>query len=142
MFRFKYLLLIVPLAMGFASGCQRGPSLGTVSGTVKVNGQPLPYAYVVFQPIDPPGTYGSAYTDEFGEYSLRFNAHRDGAPVGRHQVSIRAATNEELPDHAHASARVHLPEKYNEQTELLRDVKLGHNEIDFDLESQVVAASR
>lgn len=132
------LLLLVVLT----SGCQRGPALGTVSGTVKVNGKPMPYAYIVFQPIDPPGTYGSAYADEDGEYHLRFSVHRDGAPVGKHQVSIRAAKGDELPDDASPGTRIHLPEKYNDQSELVREVKRGHNEIDFELESPVLSAAR
>lgn len=136
------LLLSTTLIFVLAFGCQRGPALGTVSGTVTFNGEPLRYAYVVFQPIDPPGTYGSAYTDETGEYTLRFSVNRDGAPIGKHQVSIRAAKGDELPDDAPKTVRIRLPEKYNDQTELVREVKAGHNEFDFELEGHVLTTSR
>lgn len=130
-------LLAIPLA-GLASGCQKGPELGTVTGLVKVNGQPLPYAYVVFQPIAP-GTYGSAYTDKEGKYELQFTTSRNGAPVGSHRVSIRAAARDELPDDA--APQVRLPEKFNSASELVREVKPGHNVHDFDLEAPPVTAS-
>lgn len=122
-------------------GCQKGPALGTVTGTVRVNGRPLPYAYVVFQPIDPPGAYGSAYADESGEYVLQFSRSRSGAPVGKHSVSIRAARGEELEDGDVRLARVQVPEKYNSATELQREVKPGRNVHDFDLEIPVALTS-
>jgi len=132
--------------VGFAilasiAGCQRGPALGMVRGTVRVNGQPLPFAYVVFQPIDPPGAYGSAYADEDGEYELQFSRNRAGAPVGKHQVSIRAAGGEELPDDASRQARIVIPERYNSTTELIREVKSGSNVHDFDLEVPAALSS-
>ncbi|MFM7058984.1 MAG: hypothetical protein ACKO2P_18900 [Planctomycetota bacterium] len=64
-------------------GCSDGPPLGTVSGKVTQGGQPIPFAYVQFQPTDPPGTYASAYTDVEGQYELRFSESRNGALVGR-----------------------------------------------------------
>lgn len=123
------------------SGCQRGPALGTVSGVVQVNGKPLPYAYVVFQPIDPPGAYGSAYADENGKYELQFSKHRNGAPVGSHRVSIRAAGRDELPDDAPPTVRVQLPAKYNSATELVRKVEPGHNDHDFNLAVPITVSS-
>ncbi len=136
--------LLAPLTLlaVLVTGCQKVPALGTVSGEVRVNGQPLPYAYVVFQPIDPPGTYGSAYTDEDGQYELTFSRYRQGAPLGKHQVSIRAAHGDELPEDAPAAVRILLPERYNANTELEREVKPGHNEFDFELEAPVVLSSR
>ena len=59
------------LGLFLASGCSEGPELGIVSGTVKLQGQAVPFAYVMFQPVDPPGTYGAAYTKADGTYELR-----------------------------------------------------------------------
>jgi hypothetical protein len=116
-----------------ATGCQRGPELGTVAGTIKVNGEPLPFAYVRFDPVDPPRVYGAAYADANGHYELKFTQARDGAPVGKHRVTITAARGDELPDDAPAEARVRLPSNDNESSDLVREVKPGHNEIDFEL---------
>lgn len=124
------------------AGCQRGPELGTVSGVIRVNGQPLPYAYVQFQPTTPPRIYGSAYADAEGRYELQFSESQMGAPVGQHRVSIQAARGDELPDDAPGSVRIQLPASYNESTELVRDVKPGHNEIDFDLVVNLPAKTR
>lgn len=122
-------------------GCQRGPALGKVTGTVKVNGRPLPYAYVVFQPIDPPGAYGSAYADASGDYVLQFSRSRNGAPVGKHTVSIREARGEELNDSDAKLPRIQIPAKYNSATELQREVKAGSNVHHFDLEIPVALTS-
>ena len=123
------------------TGCQRGPALGTVEGTVRVNGRPLPHAYVVFQPISPPGAYGSAYADKDGEYVLQFSRSRNGAPVGKHRVSIRAARNEEVDDSSVAATQIVIPDKFNSATELEREVKAGHNVHDFNLDVPLTLTS-
>lgn len=115
------------------AGCQPGPQLGTVTGTVTANGEPVPFAYVVFNPVKPPRNYGSAYANEKGQYELKFSNSRNGAPVGQHQVSITVAKGEDLPDDAKASARIRIPSRYNTETELRADVKPGSNVIDFAL---------
>ncbi len=124
------------------AGCSSGPDLGEVTGTVRVNGQPLAYALVVFQPVDPPGAYGSAYTDQQGQYRLLFSRDRDGAPVGVHRVCIRAGKRDELPADAKASHPVLLPAKYNDDSQLERRVVSGSNVHDFELEAPVVTAAR
>jgi hypothetical protein len=126
----------------FASGCGRGPDLGTVTGTVRVNGQPLPFAYVRFQPVNPPGTYGSAYTDKEGKYELKFSKAYDGAPVGQHRITIRPPAGEELPDDARGAGAYQLPEKYTSGAEVVREVKPGHNVHDFEIEAPAVAYSQ
>lgn len=139
----RHLLALVAIVFWCGpAGCNRGPDLGTVRGTVKVNGQVLPHAYVVFQPIDPPGAYGSAYADDQGEYDLQFSRHRNGAPVGKHRVSIRAANRDELPEGSPAAATIKLPAKYNSETELIREVVPGHNDHDFDLQAPAIISAR
>lgn len=142
MHRNHCLVSIATLFLVGVAGCSQGPSLGTVSGTVKLNGQPLPYAYVVFQPINPPGAYGSAYANERGEYQLQFTRYQKGAPVGKHRVSIRAANGDELPDGTPPGSRIKLPAKYNSETELVRDVVSGHNQHDFELQGTTIVSSR
>lgn len=138
----RFLALTAVALVGGLVGCSRGPELGTVSGTVKVNGQVLPYAYVVFQPINPPGAYGSAYANDLGEYKLQFSRGRDGAPVGQHRVSIRAVKGDEVPEGSPAAPQVKIPAKYNTETELVREVVPGHNAHDFDLEAPAIVSNR
>jgi len=136
----KFTLATLGLA-AIAAGCQRGPDLGTVTGTVRINGQPLPYAYVRFQPFNPPGTYGSAYTDKDGNYELQFSKSYNGAPVGQHRITIRPAVGEELPEDGRNTAALQLPERYTSGAELVREVKPGHNVHDFDIEAPAVATT-
>lgn len=141
MSRFSFVLMLTFGVLITLTGCQRGPALGTVNGTIRVNGQPLPYAYVMFQPIDPPGAYGSAYANELGEYELQFSRSSKGALVGKHRVSIRAAGGEELDEQDAPLARVAVPARYNSATELERQVTAGSNVHDFDLEIPVTLTS-
>ena len=140
MYQIRFLPVVATAFVIGLTGCSDGPKLGTVNGTVKVNGKALPYAYVVFQPIDPQGAYGSAYTNEEGEYELQFSRHRKGAPLGQHRVSIRAARAEELPESSAAAPKVTLPAIYNTETELVRKVVAGHNKHDFELQATTVAS--
>ncbi|MEX1223311.1 MAG: carboxypeptidase-like regulatory domain-containing protein [Pirellulales bacterium] len=67
-----------------------------VSGTVTLDGQPLPEARVAFEPIAPagellagPGSHGK--TDAAGRYTLETLEGRRGAVIGRHRVTISTA---------------------------------------------------
>lgn len=129
-----HLRYMVPLVvLSLLAGCQRGPQLGKVTGTVTANGEPVPFAYVVFNPVQPPRSYGSAYADAKGQYELKFSGSRNGAQIGRHKVSIVAANGDELPADAKSSSKIKIPSKYNAETELEAEVKPGHNVIDFAL---------
>ena len=125
----------------FAAGCHRGPDLGTVTGTVRVNGQPLPFAYGRVQSFNPPGTYGSAYTDKDGTYELQFSKSYRGAPIGQHRITIRPASGEELPEDGRPVAAVQLPDRFTSGGEVIREVKPGHNVHDFDIQAPPIVSS-
>jgi hypothetical protein len=125
------------------SGCSHdGPELGEVHGQVTLGGKPVPFAYVNFQPIDPPGTYGAAYTDTDGNYRLQFTRDRVGAPVGKHQVSIRTSHLDELQVEDKSTGLMvtpALPDGYRAGVEATfeRTVVPGENLVDFELPSKV-----
>ncbi len=126
------------LMIGAAAGCSEGPELGEVSGTVSMGGKPIPFAYVVFQPVDPPGTYGSAYTLIDGTYEIQFSQSRSGAMVGQHKVSIRTAGLDEVEVEDKKTGlmkKPDLPEGYKAGLELEfdREVRSGGNVHDFEL---------
>jgi hypothetical protein len=85
--RTAFLLALLPLLL---AGCSRVPPMGTVSGVVTLDGQPLPDVEVQFLPDPEQGTRGataSCYTDEQGRFTLRTERHHtDGALVGTHRV--------------------------------------------------------
>src|SRR5262245_54218935 len=80
-------------ALFFTSGCGDGPRYASVSGTVRLNGEPYPNAVVSFQPIgsannENPGRGSNAITDANGRFVLRTDDGQSGAVVGTHRVRI------------------------------------------------------
>lgn len=113
------------------------PPVGTVHGTVTVDGQPIDGANVEFTPDS--GRPSVGFTDASGNYSMQFTYDADGALVGKHTVRIttaRAAVISE-GDEPSVEARAELlPAKYHEASELTADVASGDNTIDFDLQTK------
>jgi len=72
-----------------AVGCGRDGRLLTaqVSGTVTLDGKPLPYGEVLFAPANGRVAKG---TVKDGHFTLRTYGVADGAVLGRHRVSVTA----------------------------------------------------
>ena len=129
--RFHVFALLVLVASTTTTGCNNGPKLGTVTGTVRFQGEPVENARVTFTPEN--GRMSVAETDAEGTYELKFADGRLGAELGEHLVAIetyRISTDDnggvvEFPET--------LPAKYNRESELTRDVQQGAQVIDFDL---------
>ena len=68
-------------------GCNDGPNLAPVTGTVTVNGAPLPQAGVTFTPMEG-GRPAWATTDQQGQFQLTTLSNGDGALVGEHLVTV------------------------------------------------------
>lgn len=135
-------------------GCgPSGPPLGTVSGTVTMDGEPLSSALVTFTPAAG-GRSSTGKTDASGKYELAF-VDSKGALIGSHNVSVTTLTevaasapvssdSEEYAKQAmgggqsdYDSAKVTepIPAKYNTATTLTFEVKPGSNTYDIPLES-------
>lgn len=120
-------LLPMVTALVLAAGCSRSdrPPLGTVTGTVTLDGAPLANALVLFTPAGPGRTsLGSTGAD--GTYTLTFLRDIQGANLGRHAVRITTATEEN-------GGRELLPTKYHAKSVLTAEVVAGANTIDFPL---------
>ena len=63
------------------------PSLGNVTGTVTVDGQPVPNVTVQFTPVEG-GRTSSGITDSSGQYRLMYTADTSGAQLGKHEVRL------------------------------------------------------
>jgi hypothetical protein len=147
-------LLVLFLA---SAGCtESGPSLGTVSGQVTMDGKPLPNVAVTFVPAAAEGgSSATGKTDANGNYEL-YTFDRKGAPIGKHKVSVTtvnqgAGSAMDLPadspeyakqatgggdDYSKVKPFVEtIPAKYNSQTTLEHEVKSGSNKIDLPLTS-------
>ncbi|HEY8505703.1 MAG TPA: carboxypeptidase-like regulatory domain-containing protein [Gemmataceae bacterium] len=129
--------------LGLLAGCGGGGELAPVSGTVTLDGQPLPGATVTFAPAAPgenPEAGVSSYgkTDEQGRYSLKtVSDDRIGAVVGKHRVRISLTVGDEEDDSG-AKLVDKVPPWYNGFTLLEKEVRPGEdNTIDFELTGQL-----
>ena len=86
--------LVLVCLMAAMLGCGDGEEYVPVGGTVSLNGEPLPDAKLIFEPIGDesgiaPGKPSYGRTDESGRYTLICPvAKEDGAAVGKHRVRI------------------------------------------------------
>ncbi|QDT52226.1 hypothetical protein Pan44_02350 [Caulifigura coniformis] len=127
--------LLSSLALALLAGCDNGPVVSSVKGTVSLDGRPLPNATLVFTP-EAGGRSSLGRTDDNGLYNLLFTPGKEGALVGDMRVRITVA--EEYQD---SRDRTHIrpekvPAKYNEKSELVVTVEPKDNVIDFDLQSK------
>jgi hypothetical protein len=131
------------------SGCGPSgdqPELGTVTGTVTLDGKPLAGVAVVFQPDS--GRPARGRTNAEGKYELTYIRQTKGTKVGPNRVEIApseegeateesASGGEESPAGSLKSQadKPVVPARYNMKSELKVDVKSGSNTFDFALES-------
>ena len=125
--------MIPALLLAFSAGCGKS-RLNAVTGTITLDGQPLPDATVVFTPVAG-GRPAGGRTDDKGKYSLVYSRDTTGAEAGEHIVSITTADDIEQEDGSVASVPEKVPAKYNFQTELTAIVEVGSSVHDFRLES-------
>ncbi len=127
--------LVLGAAILSAAGCGGRADIGSVTGTITLDGQPLVDAVVTFEP-GVGGAPSRAITDSRGHYQLRYTREILGAKVGQHVVSVstfRAANPDAEPPRPAVAERV--PPRFNGDTELRADVAAGGNRIDFTLQS-------
>ncbi|MCR9293891.1 MAG: DUF4198 domain-containing protein [bacterium] len=125
------------------AGCGNS-SIGRVTGTVHLDGQPLEGAVITFYPVTAGAAAqgmrggGASYgrTDAEGKYELVYNRDEKGAELGEHKVVITTLEEGGGGDYG-AGSPEKLPKRYNVETELTATVTSGSNTIDFlDLTSE------
>ncbi len=125
-----FLLLCVA---GLLCGCEKGPKYYDVSGTISLDGRPLPEGDIIFSPMDSalgpePGTIKN------GNYSLKALEGKKRVEISASKIipgsKVRGAGGEPVPEE-------YLPTRYNALSELSADVSpKGGNKFDFDLKSK------
>ena len=101
------------------------PELGTVTGTVTIDGKAAPNIEVLFNPL---GLKYQRYrpsiavTDKNGRYDLNYIEDHMGAVVGSHKVELRSVTR-----------ALKIPVQYNAHSEITRVVAAGDNRFNIDL---------
>jgi hypothetical protein len=118
------------MAGGLCSGCS--PAQPSVSGTILLNGEPLPWGAIKFFPME--GTPGSDAGAAIAEGRYRI---AKGLTVGRYQVEIQSAqktagkpVREPVLGELISAVKDVIPPEYKK---LIREVHAGPNTIDFDL---------
>jgi hypothetical protein len=112
-------------------GCSHsdGPELAAVRGTVSLDGQPVVGARVTFWLGK--GRPSIGFTDESGHYQLQYTVNQTGALIGEHRVYISTA----LAKDDDTAATERIPARFNQKSTLVREVKPGSNQIDFEIQS-------
>jgi len=134
--------MIVALVVLTLVGCGgSGFQVAPVSGTVTLDGAPLPDASVVFQPIavgtSDAGQGSVGKTDAAGKFTLMTIDKQPGAVVANHRVSISTYQADETAEGMVITAEEKVPAKFNEETELVFEVPAGGTDAaDFDLTSE------
>lgn len=133
---------IALFSIGIAGcGGSSGPDLHEVSGTVTLDGEPLPDAVVRFIP-ETEGTAeyvrpATGVTDSSGWYSLSFSSSREGALPGKYRVAIstfrEGGYDEDEDGNPIPGAPESVPVVYNSETTLTATVP--SDSYDFDLKS-------
>jgi hypothetical protein len=142
----RRLSILAALAV-LSAGCSSEPyKIAPVSGRVTLNGQPVPRAAVMFQPVAVegnfnPGPGSTGVTDADGRYTLTVvGKDTKGAVVGKHKVRITMFEDpgdsaDDRPQRPKPKQGIQVPAKYNKQEAILEfDVtSKGSDAADFSL---------
>lgn len=119
----------VPFALVLLAGCG-GPTQSEVSGTVLMDGAPLPEGEIIFAAPDNKTT-PEAGTIKDGKYSLK-------VLPGSKKVQIKASRQVGKPDPVMgmAAKEAMIGPEFNDQTTLSAEIKAGKNEgVDFQVKA-------
>lgn len=134
---------VAGLAATILCGCGGSddtPPLGSVHGTVTLDGNPLPDATVRFQPTEG-GRIALATTDTEGYYELQYSQTHEGAVLGKHVVRIHTGVDGyDDGETVHPPVPEKVPTPYNrdalDNPEMNVEIKTGNNQFDFNLTSE------
>ncbi|MEP3480916.1 MAG: hypothetical protein ABJZ55_16840 [Fuerstiella sp.] len=111
-----------------AVGCsEQNSDLASVTGTVRLNGEPLPDTVIEFSPTGSTGSISMGITDSSGNYEMLFTMSQKGASLGENLVRITTS------DAGIDGIKQLVPAKYNTKSDLLRVVEPGANSFDFEI---------
>ena len=123
-------LLLLPLLVG----C--GGNVGIVSGTVTLDGQPVPSATLTFVKQDEanPTREGAVITD--GRFQAKIPPGKYKLELtGQKVIGTRVQKDFDGKDEVLPQMGPMFPQKYNEQSTLIEDIKAGPHPIKLELSS-------
>jgi hypothetical protein len=135
----RYISSVV-LSLGIATlagcgGVDDAPVTVTVTGTVTIDGKPLPTGEIIFRPADGNGRADAASIQD-GQYSLECTLGGKAVTITALREVPGVAMQELETGEAGGEVEQYIPEAYNDRTTLTADVtESGDNTFDFPLEA-------
>ena len=126
--------LFVALTLALVVGCDSGPPLGEVSGTITLEGEPIEQATITFSHSN--GRSAFARTDANGFYELTFSDGRNGALLGENVIAIETGRASTDAEGNYVQYPETLPAKYHVESEMTREIKAGKQVFDFALSKE------
>jgi hypothetical protein len=124
-------------------GCSRLPELAPVSGRVTLDGKPLEFGGVMFQPERGPASTAAIGND--GRFTLTWQRKSAGAVIGLNRVAVTAYESDRpgyqppplSPGEEPRIGKSVVPERYTSISEsgLEIDVQLGMDDVELRLTS-------
>src|SRR5688500_13296358 len=74
--------------LALSTGCGAGGDLGSISGTITVDGAPVEIGTIHFRPADAPDSRGAGASIEAGRFQL---PTEHGLKPGKYEVSVQAS---------------------------------------------------
>ncbi|MEX0792679.1 MAG: hypothetical protein WD045_06055 [Pirellulaceae bacterium] len=133
--RFVSLWGCLTLALGLFGCGSRTDGLITISGTVTLDGKPVPEGSVSLMPLDGKGIAGGG-TIAHGRYSADSSPGLMAVQInGIEKVEKENPSAEEVARGLHIDQKQILPASYNRQSQLRIEVSSDNHQFDFNLTS-------
>ncbi len=129
---FRLLSCVMVLAIFALIGCSQTES---VTGTVTLDGEPLPEAEVEFSPVEG-GRPAMGVTGPDGNFELQYLRDASGAMAGKYNVRISTATTRTDKDGNDVEVPEKVPARYQKDGALVKEVVPGSNHFEFKLSSE------
>ena len=116
-----------------ASGCGK-KDWGYLSGTVKINGQPVGPGTIQLQPIDATHAGAMASFGDDGKYSVFSSGRKEGAHTGEYKVVVFSGEEFGLEDSG-PKPKSNIPARYSnpDTTDLTVSIEAGKKVFDLEL---------
>lgn len=131
---YRFSMIFAALALALTAGCggRDLPDLAPVTGTVKLDGEPLPNVLVSFYPQSG-GRPGTGVTDEQGKYELLYVDREKGTKLGPNRVEVTMMWPDGEPT---PGVKDKVPPAYQGANSTLSfEVQAGKNVYDIDMKS-------
>jgi hypothetical protein len=121
------------LAVIWNCGCSAGPAVGTVTGEVSYNGQPVKDGHISFTPVDGIGQTGGAAIVEGKFKAEQVPATKMKVEIHGNKVIGKVKVYDTPESPLRDEVVELLPPKYNVNSDLTLDVKRGSQDVKYDL---------